>query len=65
MSINLKTLASQLGAPYLDEIDPALFDPALIAALPVTWARERAVLPVRCVYLPEKIRHRKKLIILI
>jgi len=45
--MNLKELAAQFGAPYLDEIDPVLFDPALIATLPVTWARERAVLPVR------------------
>ena len=44
---NIKELAALLGVPYLDEIDSALFDPALIAALPVTWARERVVLPAR------------------
>ena len=39
--------ADSFGVPFVSRVDAALFDPALIAAIPVTWAREQAVLPAR------------------
>ena len=39
--------ADSFGVPFVPRVDAALFDPALIAAIPVTWAREQAVLPAR------------------
>ena len=39
--------ADSFGVPFVPRVDAALFDPALIAAIPVTWAREQAVLPTR------------------
>ncbi|MBQ6104112.1 MAG: hypothetical protein IJL06_10640, partial [Kiritimatiellae bacterium] len=44
---DIRAEAEALGVAYYGEIGPELFDPALIAALPVNWAREHAVLPVR------------------
>ncbi len=39
--------AESFGVPYVPRVGAELFDPALIAAVPVTWAREQAVLPAR------------------
>ena len=39
--------AESFGVPYVPRVGPELFDPALIAAVPVTWARDQAVLPAR------------------
>lgn len=39
--------ADSFGVPFVPRVDAARFDPALIAAIPVTWAREQAVLPAR------------------
>ena len=44
---DIRASAEALGVAYYGEIGPERFDPALIAALPVNWAREHAVLPVR------------------
>ncbi|MBQ3810666.1 MAG: type II/IV secretion system protein, partial [Kiritimatiellae bacterium] len=39
--------AESFGVPYVPRVGAELFDPALIASVPVTWAREQAVLPAR------------------
>lgn len=44
---DIRAGAEALGVAFYGEIGPERFDPALIAALPVNWAREHAVLPVR------------------
>jgi len=44
---DIRAGAEALGVPYRETIGSETFDASLIAALPVTWARERAVLPVR------------------
>ena len=44
---DIRASAEALGVAFRAEIGPETFDPALIAALPVNWAREHAVLPVR------------------
>ena len=43
----LEQWADEYGVPHLRVIGSELFAPDLIAALPVTWAREQCVLPVR------------------
>jgi len=40
-------MAETYGVASVDAVTASLLDPALIAALPVTWAREQVVLPVR------------------
>ena len=37
----------ELGVRFLEEIPDQLFDPALVARVPVEWARTHALLPVR------------------
>ena len=44
---DIRASAEALGVAYYGEIGPERFDPALIAALPVNWAREHAVPLVR------------------
>ena len=47
MQTDIRGSAAAFGVPFRETIAPERFDPALIASLPVTWAREHAVLPVR------------------
>ncbi len=47
MQTTLRDLAHEHGLPYLDKVETAMFDPALLEHIPVTWAREQAVLPLR------------------
>lgn len=47
MTDDLKNRADACGVPYLPEILPGHFDASLIEGLPVTWAREHVVLPIR------------------
>lgn len=47
MTDDLKSRAEACGVPYLESIGPELFDASLIESLPVTWAREHTVLPIR------------------
>jgi general secretion pathway protein E len=47
MHATTKNLAEEYGLPFLDEVDGGMLDPALIASVPVAWAREQGVLPVR------------------
>ncbi len=42
-----KDLAQAHGLTWIDEVEPGMLDPALLEHIPVTWAREQAVLPVR------------------
>ncbi|MBQ7666475.1 MAG: type II/IV secretion system protein [Kiritimatiellae bacterium] len=42
-----RKLAEALGVPFFDTIDDSLFDPGLVSALPVDWARRNCALPVR------------------
>lgn len=39
--------AESFGVPYVPRVGAELFDPVLVASIPVTWAREQAVLPAR------------------
>jgi len=43
----LDALAEQTGLSFLSEIPDEALDPALVARLPVEWARGRVLLPVR------------------
>ena len=43
----IQRLAEECGVAYVDAVEGEMLDAALIAALPVTWAREQGVLPVR------------------
>ncbi|MGI5868409.1 MAG: GspE/PulE family protein [Kiritimatiellia bacterium] len=44
---NIRKLAEEYGVTFVEVVDGDMLDPGLIAALPVTWAREQGVLPVR------------------
>jgi len=44
---NIRELAEEYGVAFVEDVDGAMLDPELIAAIPVTWAREQGVLPVR------------------
>ena len=46
-TVDIRGSAAAFGVPFRETIAPERFDAALIASLPVTWAREHAVLPVR------------------
>jgi general secretion pathway protein E len=43
----LRALAAQLGLPFVEAVPDEWLDPALIAHVPVDWAREHGVLPAR------------------
>ena len=43
----LRRLAAEYGLPFVDAIAEGMLDPALVARVPVEWARSRAMLPVR------------------
>ena len=47
MQTDSRTLAQEYGLPYLDEVEGRMLDPALITQVPVAWAREQRVLPLR------------------
>ncbi|NLB69704.1 MAG: Flp pilus assembly complex ATPase component TadA, partial [Lentisphaerae bacterium] len=44
---DIKQLAVGYGVEFISEVDAAMLDKNLIEAVPVTWARERCVLPLR------------------
>lgn len=44
---SIRALAKKFCLPLIETVDDALLDASLVATLPVDWARERAVLPVR------------------
>ena len=43
----MEALARECGVPFLSDIPESIFDSALLARVPVEWARERAALPAR------------------
>lgn len=43
----IQQLAEEYGVTYVEVIDGTMLDPGLILSLPVTWAREQYVLPIR------------------
>ena len=43
----IQRLAEEYGVTYIEDIDGTMLDPELISAIPVTWAREQGVLPLR------------------
>lgn len=43
----LRQLAAEYGVDYLESVSDDILDPALIAKLPVEWARSHSLLPVR------------------
>lgn len=45
---DLASVAAAYGMPLVRDRSEVDLDPALVAGLPVEWARSRAVLPVRC-----------------
>jgi general secretion pathway protein E len=44
----LRREAQALGVGWLEELSDEMLDPALIAGIPVEWARANRVLPIRC-----------------
>jgi len=42
-----RALAARYGLEVMEEADPAALDPALIARIPVAWARAQGVMPIR------------------
>ncbi len=44
---DIKKLADEYGVTFIEEVDAAMLDKRLISAIPVTWAREQGVLPLR------------------
>lgn len=48
----IQRLAAEYGLEYIEAIDADMLDAGLISAIPVTWAREQFVLPVRYGGLP-------------
>ena len=68
---DLKAAAERLGLPYQDAVAEGIFDPQLVANLPVEWARSHGMLPVRidgvaCVLMddPAKISQQEDLMLL-
>lgn len=47
MNPNLRQIAESYGLPFVDAVPSALLDPGLLAQVPVAWAREQGILPVR------------------
>ena len=45
-TVVLKAMAAELGIPYDDEFDVDDIDPALVAPLQITWAKQYDVLPL-------------------
>lgn len=43
----IKRLAEEYGVAYLEDVDTTMLDAELLSAIPVTWAREQGVLPLR------------------
>jgi general secretion pathway protein E len=43
----LRQSAEDLGLAFLSELDDDLFDPGLVAGIPVDWARSNGLLPIR------------------
>jgi len=46
-TIELRKVAAQYGVEFIDVLPPDSLDPALVAKLPVEWARTHCLLPVR------------------
>lgn len=44
----IQRLAEEYGVNFIEGIEAEMLDAGLIASIPVTWAREQSVLPVRC-----------------
>ncbi len=43
----MRAMAKKIAVPFVEKIDDAMLDAVLVKIVPVDWARDRAVLPVR------------------